>query len=231
MLNYLVIDCENDNSDKYERKAGNFLYDPIVAIGIKELQYEVVAVYFDDSDEDVDFIWPNAQIIVGHNIKHDLLFLWNIPQLQTWLQQGGQIWDTQLVEYIITGHQSRYAALRDLAVNKYGCIAREKLMEKYWDQGFKTSEIPKDMVLEDVKNDVLDTEQIYLKQLEIVKSQGQQMLIKTQMDGLLATIEMEYNGMKISLDTLEANKLQLQAKLEEKQAQLLELVRPYWRIV
>lgn len=231
MINYLVIDIENNNSPEtqYGRGAGNFLYDKIVAISYKNKDF-----LFADYYKDKEFIYPkinsDIKLLVGHNIKHDLLFLWNITRLQNLLKEGLKIWDTQLVEYILTGQRHKYPALRDIAINKYNCPEREKLCESYWNKGIQTSEIPRELVLKDVQNDVLDTESVFLKQYELVIERNLLPLIQGQMDFLLATIEIEYNGMKIDRKIFRENKQKLEILLEQKKKEFLELIKPYWRI-
>ncbi len=86
------------------------------------------------------------------------------------------------------------------------------------------------MVLEDVLNDVLDTERIYLKQVDIAKNKTQQFnLIKGHMDALLATTEMEYNGIKIDLVEFNKNKKELEKNLELVYNETSELANLYWR--
>lgn len=229
-LNYLVVDIENDVSKESKalgRKAGTPLNnDPIVAIGLKN-----------NKEVWTQYIFPNVlkefkideDIIVGHNLAHDLQWFWHLEDLQDFFKRGGRIWDTSLVEYILTGQEHKYPALRDIAVNKYHCKEREKLMEKYWDDGLVTSQIPMNLVLEDVKNDVLDTESIFLQQYKKAEELNLLPLIELQSDALLATIEMTMNGMFIHPEILRHNKAELEIELIEKEKQLLDIVKQYWR--
>lgn len=229
-VSYLIIDIENNSSEqakKFGRKAGTpLLGDKIVAISLKN-----------QSEQTTQYLFPNElkefyideEVLVGHNLSHDLQWLWTLESFQDWLKAGGVIWDTQLAHYILTGQQDKYPALRDIATRCYNCPERQKLMEPYWDKGIQTSDIPIEIVLEDVKNDVLDTEQIYLQQLKLAEKQGQTKLIELQNDALLATLEMSYNGLKIDIDRLHKNKLELEQKLEAKKAELAELIKPWWK--
>jgi len=158
-----------------------------------------------------------------------LLYLWSLDDLQNYFKRGGKIWDTMLAEYIISGQQHKFPALRDIAVNKYGCKERTKEMEEYWNKGIDTSDIPKELVLKDVEQDVLDTEQIYLAQLEKAKYLGMTRLIELQGDAILATTEMKYNGLKIDLEVLEANKKSLIQSIKQEEEKLNELVNRYWK--
>lgn len=223
---YLVLDIENDNSNSYGCDAGCYLIDPIVALGFKN-KNELYSTYI--YPQKLDRLEIDEDLIVGHNLAHDLLFLWHLDDLQNFFKGGGQVWDTQLAEYIISGHEIKYASLRDIAVNTYGCPKREKHMEKYWKDGKQTSEIPKDIVKVDVENDVLDTETVYLQQRERAEKLGMLSLIKLQMDARLATIEIKYNGMKIQKETLLENKKKLEKELENFYLELKKISERYWK--
>lgn len=231
-MSYIVIDIENDSSGRYKRKAGNFLYDSIIAIGLKYPE-ELKSIYLEDEGFSLKFfrdaLW-DKDCIVGHNLTHDLLFLWQDFDIQQFFNGGGKIWDTQLAHYILFGQQEKYPALRDIAVKYYGCKERNKVMESYWDTGLQTSEIPEELVRYDVEQDVLDTEQIYLKQRELAENRGMLKLIESQMNSLLATIEMEYNGFKIDKSILYQTRIVLDIKLKDLNVQLDNIVEKYWSL-
>jgi DNA polymerase I-like protein with 3'-5' exonuclease and polymerase domains len=227
--NYLALDIENDNSKLYGEKAGNFQIDPIVAVGYKTDTKHFAKYYSDPGFDGIPHLLEETDVMIVHNATHDLLFLWRITRLQAFFERGGRIWDTQLAENILTGQQTKYASLRGLAVDVYGCKEREKLMEPYWDKGLQTSQIPRDIVIEDVMNDVLDTEAIYLQQVVKAEELGMTQLIQDRMDGLLATIEMKYNGFKVDRETLIRNRKELQARLDEKKQALLLLAERHWK--
>lgn len=226
---YLILDIENDSSKRYKRKAGNFMYDKIVVIGMKEADEEPVVT------EDIGQLgWrlardPGIQVIVGHNLKHDLLFLWKYEFLQTWLRKGGRIWDTAQVDYILSGQERQYPALREIAVEHYGLPEREKVMEKYWDRGLQTSEIPIEEVKHDCHQDVRDTEILYLSQCKQVLSRNMGQLVAAENTTLLITTEMEFVGMKIDLEVLKKNKLELELRLEEEKTKLDLIIKEVWK--
>lgn len=229
-MTYLCIDLET-GSNKVHGRVGNPWYNNIVAIGVKQFDMpEPLSLY----KAPFEFIYHQfleespIQCIVGHNIKYDLLYLWESEELQIWLKDGGKIWDTQLAEYILTGQQTKYSALRELAVIKYGCKEREKLMEPYWEKDIDTNDIPEELVLQDVTNDVLDTEQIYLQQVKKAEELGMLPLIQLQMDALLATTEMEYNGVFVNQDILEINRLDLEVQLNITKVKTYEIIKQHW---
>lgn len=255
MISYIALDIENNSSNQYGRKAGNFLFDPIVAIGL-----------CNEKETRSEYIYPNKikelkideDVIVGFNIKHDLLFLWHLDSLQHFFKRGGRIWDCQYAEYVLSGHQHKYPALRDIAVSKYGCKERQKHIDNLLfkrdnlkDTGLWTfyedlfasykalfsialndikqvSDIPYQLVQQDVENDVEDTASIYLQQLGKAEELGMTKVLELEMDSILATCEMEYNGLHIDQAVLKMNKKQLELELKAEQEKLQELVKPYW---
>ncbi len=209
-----------------------------------------------------------ADILVGHNIKYDLLYLWKYEVMQEWLKNGGKIFDTQLAEYVLTGQRHKYPSLRDIAVNKYGCQERPKHMEEYWEDNVKvldwstkkiiktfpkgteslsfanqfekrsidivrgsidTSEIPKELVLEDVRNDVLDTEKVMFQQVKLLKEAGQYKLTMELMDSILFTTEMEFQGIYINQEVFQENKNRILVKIEEGKQEIRNIGDKYMR--
>lgn len=224
-MSYIVYDSETGFKEAYGRK-GNFKINPIVAMALKNSK-ELYSEY----------IYPNKlerfivdeDILVGFNIKYDLLYIWGLEDLQNFFKRGGKIWDCQEAHYTLTGQQEKYPALREVAVRCYGCKQREKKMEEYWEKGIDTFDIPKELVIEDVEFDVLDTEQVYLKQLDIAKEKGMLNLIESRMDGILALCEYEYNGIYVNRDILETNQKLLEDELKIEKEKLNNLVQRYWK--
>ena len=233
-MTYLVLDLETGFTDHHKRK-GNFYYNPVVAIGLKPISQNTSLGDWVYKDEDFlneilnIYLTTDHKILVGHNIKFDLLHLWKNEQLQNWLAQGGRIWDTQLAHYMLTAQQEKYPALREVAVRCYGCTERPKYMEEYWDKGIDTMNIPEDLVLDDVKNDVLDTEAIMLKQVEKAKKEGMYKLILDMSESILATTEMEFNGLYINQDIFKSNQEKIDKELEAAYNGAIELATPYWK--
>lgn len=238
-MNYCICDLEVDNRIAYKRKASPW-HNEIVAAGFKYGDTGLderdvgrfvggpIAVY--NPQEVLQEKWLNrVDLLVGHNIKFDLLYTWKYKYFQDWLKVGGQIFDTSVAEYMITGQQHKYPKLRDIAVNKYGCPKRIKhldnlLFENKNSQYKLVSELPEELVLEDVRNDVIDTEQVFLQQLEIMERMKILPLFKGEMDALLATTEMEWNGIYCNRRVLEEHETKLEQRVQHLKHQLLEKV-------
>lgn len=221
---YIVIDLETTSKKVYKRTANPF-YNTILCSGFKTKD----KLWVLDNDMPNLSCLSNYKSIIGHNLKFDLLYLWRNLDLQNYLLKGGKIWDTQLVEYILSGQQYKYPALRDIAVKTYGCKERIKHIEQGFEQGLDTSNIDIKLLLEDVKNDVIDTEQVALGQAKLTIKEGLNNLIKGQMDAVLATTEMEYNGMKIDIDLLQKNREVLQNEVVRVKQNILDVAKSIFK--
>lgn len=274
---YLTLDLETGSKESYLRKGNPF--DPknkIVAIGIKNQGAPEAGSYYlldcpwaslDDWVSDLIL----GDVIVGFNIKFDLLYLWRSKVFQEWLKKGGRIFDCQLAEYTLTGQRHKYPPLRDKFKNgklsnpgvarKYGCKDRRKciddLLFSRTSEGLRdlgltleqhdnrilseypeiTNEqllsfkdmydIPRELVLEDVRNDVLDTEQIMLRQAKLLKEAGMWDLTQSLMDSVLATTEMEFNGIFINQEVFQENKCKILSQIDSIKQELEILTREY----
>ncbi len=221
---YLVLDLETSCEEKHGRKGSPF-FNRILCIGLKYQGIEAKGLNQDYMPKG----WlDKVNVLIGHNIKYDLLYLWKNEELQNAFKRGLRIWDTQLCEYMLSGQQHKYPALRDIAVRKYGCKNRVKHIEQGFEQGLDTTQIDIKLLLEDVTNDVLDTESVAITQLKLTKKEEMYTLVCAQMEGLLATTEMEFNGMYVNKDILFLNKLDLQEELHKNKVSLNTIVRLYW---
>lgn len=230
MTNYVVLDLETSMRQRDERgKSGSdpLKGDVILTIGLKyrgggknPSEHFLQAL----SQDYMPKGWlQGIDLIIAHNACFDLKFIWRNDELQDFFKNGGRIWDTQLVEYILSGQRHKYPALRDIATNKYGCAERIKHIE-----GRNTEEVPIELLLEDVRNDVLDTEVIALAQAKQAKKEGMMGLLKTQMDARLCTIEMEINGFQVDKEILQANQKELEEQLNPLLEEIAGLAKKYW---
>lgn len=166
--------------------------------------------------------------IIGHNIKFDLLFLWDMPQIQEFFARGGKIWDTMLAEYFIRGHRPGELDLNSVAI-KYGGHGKEDGIKELWKQGLTTKEIGQlypEKFLQYAKYDVIDPWIITGKQIEKLKKTERLKAAEIYMEHWLATIEMEYNGISIDTELGLARGAVVKEELKELLIKLSSLVRP-----
>ena len=135
----------------------------------------------------------NASVLVGFNAKFDL----------HWLRRYGidfshcRIWDCQLVHFILSNQTCTYPSLNEVAAH-YGLGTKlDVVNEEYWSQGIDTPDVPEEVLVEYLEQDLDLTYQVYLKQKQEVEllSSSTRKLISLHNQDLLVLQEMEYNGL------------------------------------
>lgn len=233
---YMIWDLETENHSRYKRFASPFIPDNwVVARGWKiQGDKECSWSYHPKPDGKFTHIPKDVALIVGHNIKFDLLYEWNSPELKAFFKRGGRIWDTQYAEYLLEGQQihAQMCAMDDIA-EKYGGRVKIDAVKALWNAGVLTSNIDKDMLIdylvgtkEEKRNsgDIGNTELIFLGQVERAVDEGMVTMIQARMDGLCATTEMEYNGLFIDVDEASRRMNILDAELAEVEEKLEEYI-------
>ena len=137
-----------------------------------------------------------AKLMVAQNAAFDLHYLLNGVTKDEWKEwtREGKIWDTMIVEYLLTGQQAKFINLDKLSI-KYGGTVKDSRMKEYWEAGICTSLIPDEEIMPYLEGDVANLQIIYEGQLKAAKAKGMLALIESQMEARLATILMEHNGM------------------------------------
>lgn len=162
-----------------------------------------------------------SDILIGQNIKFDLLYMSRSGDfgLEEFFYNGGTIWDIQLAEYLLSGQEYQMQSLNEMCI-RYGLPVKDDRISQYWAEGVKTEDIPEEEMRPYLRNDVEVTEKIFIAQLKRASEQNQLELIVSQMDALLATYEMEKNGMFIDLVELGQQEELLSKELESSRKKL-----------
>jgi len=228
MRKYLVYDRETENHEEKKRFAAFFSEkNYTVALGWKKQgDAQCSWRYHNSKAEDKPLVIDDdVGILVGHNIKFDLLYGWDDPGLRAFFKRGGRIWDTQYAEYLLEGMHpdSHMTAMDDLA-EKYGGRKKIDGVKALWEAGFLTSQIDKDMLIDYLvgteaeernSGDIGNTEKIFLGQVARAKKSGMTKMIMARMDGLCATTEMEFNGLKIDVTEAKRRMKIMESELRE----------------
>lgn len=193
--NYTVIDLETSIKNRGDGAIGKNKADPfvpenkIVWVGTRTNSINKT------EKTDTYKIEPDI-MLVGQNIKFDLHYLMRDEDNRTVLPTCS-IWDTQLAEYILTGQQVKMISLDKLA-EKYGGTLKDDKIKEYWDCGVETEDIPDSEIEPYLIGDLENTDKVFREQIKRAQDKGLLPLISSQMEALLATTEMEYNGMYFS---------------------------------
>lgn len=195
-MDYLVLDVETTTSNKGNPfdETNKLCYVGLLSNGwssLCDIEYSDHAYRGDLAS--IQTAIDNSTTLVGFNIKFDL----------HWIKRYGinystkRIWDCQLVHFILTGQRESYPSLNDVA-KYYGLASKLDIVAgEYWSAGIDTPAIPRDILEEYLQQDLVLTEQVYLKQLEQVNQLpiATQRLISLHNQDLLVLQEMEFNGL------------------------------------
>ena len=143
----------------------------------------------------------DIQLLVGHNFKFDLNYLTNteitindVP-VSEWLETG-DIWDTQQVEYLLSGQSNLYPSLDDCSLNAGGTLKDDRI-KVLWKAGVQTEDIQKPMLTEYLVADVENTNLVFQEQMRQVKALKMLPLVRAMNQAIIAYQEMEFNGMSV----------------------------------
>ena len=191
------------------------------------------------TEDFIDLLGNGTRFLVGQNIKFDILHIISKDDraLKAWMKyvaEGGLIWDLQLAEYVMEGQdqQSHMLSMDELAL-RYGEDLKVDEVKKLWEAGIDTPDIDPDLLAryllgEDLPNggrregDIGVTRNVFLKQLARAQKEGMSRLLMLEFGALIASIEMERNGMYVDkalgyklADELRIELAEAKQKLEE----------------
>lgn len=214
-MSAVVIDIETTTKTHLGRKASPFTDDNwIVAMGWQSsgMARPDGSYYGNDRSGGAGMldvlIEPDVEYIVGFNIKFDLLHLLrgtaNYEAWQNFVARGGLVWDCQLAEYLLAGQvQEAHMLSLDEVAPKYGGNVKISEVKAYWQQGVNTPDIPRQLLMDyllgrgDDEGDIGNTRKVFGGQLLRAEKSGQLQSIRLNMGALLASIEMERNGLHV----------------------------------
>jgi len=218
---HITFDLETSVNNTGEDSIGGFPASPyhpsnrIVSAGFLS-NGEYTGLYMDE----LNGMGSPTGLLVGQNIKFDLLYLLReLPGFRIHLAECCTIWDTQLAEYLLSGQElSMKRSPRELSLDglseKYKGTQKVDVIKEYWAAGKKTEEIPREELLEYMEYDVRNTELAFCEQYKRAAELNMLPLIESQMEALLATTEMEFNGMCFDKALAKEYIIPLQAELK-----------------
>lgn len=191
------------------------------------------------TDDFISLLASGIKFLVGQNVKFDLLHIISKDDraLKAWMKyvaDGGLVWDLQLAEYVMEGQDqaSHMLSMDELAL-RYGEDLKVDEVKKLWEAGIDTPDIDPDLLAryllgEDLPNggrregDIGVTRNVFLKQLARAQKEGMSRLLMLEFGALIASIEMERNGMYVDkalgyklADELRVELAEAKHKLEE----------------
>ena len=153
--------------------------------------------------------------LVGHNVKFDI----NWMKSKNVTVDHCKIWDTQLVEYMLSGQDKAELPItsQDLSncCRRHGLPVKTDVVKTYWDAGKHTKDIPLKVLLPYQKNDVLITADLFKAQYkQVIKSKAFLTLVGVRNKVIHSMSDIELNGMPFDRKLAESHVTDFSRDLE-----------------
>ena len=227
-----ILDVENTVTNKN----GKSHLDPfertnsLVMVGIYPLNATDSSTYiFDHCDitKDDDIVHNRNTVqrildeptpLVGHNISHDLLWLWESGFVYT-----GRVYDTMLSQHILNRGLGTTALNLAAVAEHHRCqTLKQDTLKVYFKKGYSTRDIPRTELENYLKHDLGATKEIYQKQTKKLINSTLLPVVQLTNEVAYCLSKMYQNGFKIDRDKLkevrkefEDEKLQLETDLQK----------------
>jgi len=143
-------------------------------------------------------VLDNTDLLVGHNLKSDLAWLFEIG-----LTYNGALWDTMIGEYILCRGRKWALDLATCCERRGTSLKKVDITADYLSNKLSYENIPLDDLIEYGKQDIQSTWELFLKQWELYEQEHNKCLKPTlQMmnEMCLVLTHMERNGICIDRD-------------------------------
>jgi len=172
------------------------------------------------SHSQVQSVLDETKLLIGHNIKFDLVWLW-----ESGFKYSNRVYDTMIGEYLLLRGQKWGVSLEESCKRRKVALKKTDLIDDYLAKGMGFNKMPPEVVEEYGCADILSTRELYDSQLELFKqsansNMAKQLKLMNSFLYILAIIER--NGIKINSDELlrvkrdyQIEKKQLESKMEE----------------
>jgi len=231
-MSITILDVENtvtikngkNHLDPFERT------NSLVMVGVYSLDATDSSTYIFDhcditKDDDVVYnrntvqrILDETTTLVGHNISHDLLWLWESGFVYT-----GRVYDTMLSQHILNRGLGTTALNLAAVAEHYRCqTLKQDTLKVYFKKGYSTRDIPRTELENYLKHDLGATKEIYQKQSKKLINSTLLPVVQLTNEVAYCLSKMYQNGFKIDKDKLkdvrkefEDEKLQLETDLQK----------------
>ena len=232
-MNVLILDVENTVTIKGKRKhldpfePGNTL----VMVGMKKLDdTETKVIIFDHSEafptengcNQVQEWLDWAEVLVGHNLSHDMCWLW-----QCGFKYEGKIFDTMLTEYTLLRGESQPLDLGSVAL-RYGAPAKQDVLKEYFKKGYTTRDIPVLELSGYLRADLAATQGIYealSARLQTAQDQGLCKTVELMNEVALVLTNIYMNGFCVDHSALDQVRQEFEAEKLELENDINRYVR------
>lgn len=226
-MHYTVFDLETTTKAPPPHFAASPHWDDncIVVAGFKHSDTGT-HLFRDPKSVDLIHQMTRTGLLIGHNIKFDILHAAkrcavHPLRLLGKVATGTKIllWDTSIAEYLLANHRLRMPSL-DTCATRHGTPLKEAAVGALIKSGRCPSTIDPNMLDEYLKGDLEATEAVFLRQYVACLDRGLLNVVWATMEALVATTEMQYNGMHVDLAVLRGIEESLDTRVKELDAEL-----------
>ena len=179
-----------------------------------------------DSAKKLQDVLNRSTLVVGHNLKFDMSWLY-----ESGFKYTGRLYDTMIFEYVNAKGLKTSLRLADILV-KYNLPDKLDILHEYCgEKGLNVDEIPIDLLTQYGTMDVETTYALFQKQRELIKTdplcQSMTPAMRLMNDFLPVLIDLERNGIKVditALDSVEVDFKKQHAELEHRLKEILSRV-------
>lgn len=214
--NYVVFDTESTTLDR--GSAVNKSNKLVLTVWGNGGNYK--SIYGDEfSIAEVVEACEQADFVVAQNAKHDL----------QWLVRAGAdltkivVYDTMLGAYVEDGNVRKRRDLNSLAARYKVRARKDKLVNAMIKMGVCPSEIPRSWLELYCEADVRTTEQVFLKQRELLHENNLLPVLYTRCLFTVPLADIEFNGMHLDSELVEKEYIRLCYELADAERQLKTL--------
>lgn len=221
----MVFDLEVQNHEFYGRFASprhpdNYVVMKGWAIDGPEGDGEIQSAYYDSKDDATNWleIPENVWALVCHNAGFEIEWMHTQQPdvLHAFLKRGGMILCTALAEYLLTGQQTTYPSL-DQVAPKYGGSTKIDEVKLLWEMGHLTSEIDPVLLTEYLagpQGDIANTRLTFQGQWDELERRGMLDMYLLRCDALVFNAMSEANGLKVDRKVAFEEKERLEGEIE-----------------
>lgn len=178
-----------------------------------------------------------ATIVIGHNLAFDLGYFWKLPEWRSFLQKGGEIWDTAQAHYLMSGQRHKFPALAELQLIYLGKRIKADRISYCFKKGISPQAIIKakdrckrlfTLYEQYAHDDVSTVLRIFKAQWERCKKEGVLDLIRARQRALLGVVLMQNTGIKVDVISCEKTLRDFRLKALEKLQEATATVASMW---
>lgn len=147
MVNVIVLDFETSTGDKATH--GPSAKDP---------SNDFYTIIYGDSPDNITIehkeegfkrklpkgfvdMLAKSDVLIGHNLAFDLSYIWHTQELKDFILKGGEIYDTQTAEYLMSGQRHSFASLGELQNIYLGSKIKQDRISQLYKAGVGANEM------------------------------------------------------------------------------------------